>query len=366
MTAVILLAALWGGLVGVGSLEAQETPPRQALSALQGGPVSAAPAPLTPADHPLRATWTGPRARLRHLFAYRGETGAHALQGAVGLLAASGGPIPASPSTAGQRMEGSPRWVLDLGTGFVRANLPANRGAADADHDRSALLLAPRATLAAGIFQGVSPSPTVGGMGSLDLVGELRLLPVFAPDGVSGASVAWGVGARIGVVRESFTLPGLTLVAMHRRAGATVSEGPLVTLPLEDEGTTLTLREVVEVKPSISSLRAVAGKDLMQIGVSAGVQWDRIRGDARVWVLEDADAEAARTAGTTPTSMPLPMDRTTWFVGLNRTWVVTQVSLELGWSPAADAPEEPGSTGFPAYRGADGALSGALSFRITY
>jgi hypothetical protein len=57
------------------------------------------------------------------------------------------------------------------------------------------------------------------------------------------------------------------------------------------------------------------------------------------------------------------VDRTTWFVGVNRPWVVSQAALELWWAGSPGAPEGiPNSvTGGPG-----GGLAGALTFRVRY
>jgi hypothetical protein len=329
---------------GAGILAAQEAPP----------------------STPLLASWPSQAAHLDHAFRFRGEAGARVLHGGLGLLAAAGGPLPASPSTAGQRLHGSPRVVVDAGLAVVRVNLPALENSGATDHDRTSILLAPRITVAAGVFEGFSPAPSVGGVGSVDVVGELRYLPLLAPDGMDGASVSWGLGARVGVLRESFTLPGVTLVGMHRRTGSSGFRGPDQAVTLEG-GQGVIMHEVVEVSPSVTSLRAVVGKDLLAVGVNAGVQRDWIRGDALVEVRQrSGTGGSGNPLATTASTTSVPVDRTTFFVGANRTWVVTQATLELGWSPAAGGPADPSSTGFPAYRGVEGAFSGAISFRITY
>ncbi|TVP50245.1 MAG: hypothetical protein EA350_00820 [Gemmatimonadales bacterium] len=338
------LGAPGAGTLGVESLAAQEAPP----------------------STPVLATWPSESAWAQDFFRFRGRSGARVLQGGLGLLMAAGGPLPASPSTAGQRLHGSPRIVADGGLAVVRVNLPALEGSGATDHDRTSVLLAPRVTVAAGVFEGFSPAPTVGGVGSVDVVAELRYLPLLAPNGLDGASIAWGLGARVGVLRESFTLPGVTLVGMHRRTGSTGYRGPEQPMTLEG-GETVIMHEVVELSPSVTSLRAVVGKDLLAVGVNAGVQRDWIRGDALVDVRQrSATGGSGNPMSTTASTTSVPVDRTTWFVGANRTWVVTQATLELGWSPAAGGPADPGTLGFPAYRGPEGAFSGAISFRITY
>lgn len=321
---------------------------------------------LAPPPTVLPTTFADDRAALLFEWGRHGRGAAHILQGTLGLLAASGGPIPASPSTAGQRLEGSPRWVLDAGVGVTRGNLPAGGGGETVSREhRRALLLAPRITVAAGLFDGFSPAPTVAGVGSLDLVGELRVLPIPGPDHLDGRALAWGVGARVGVIRESFSLPGVTLVAMHRRMGSITHQGTSVDVTL-GTGERVALRYDVEVAPRVTSLRAVAGKDLWAVGVSGGVQWDRIRGDVRIPLTDLAGTPAGTLVPGTGERTGMPVDRTTWFVGVNRTWVVTQVTAEVGWSPKPSGPSDPMGAAASSLRSASSALSAALSFRITY
>src|SRR5690606_2935207 len=73
---------------------------------------------------------------------------------------------------------------------------------------------------AAGVFRGFSPLPTVGGVGSLDVLAGIGL--VFPPTGAGfrgGSKGTWALGARLGILRESFTFPGVSVTGMYRRFG---------------------------------------------------------------------------------------------------------------------------------------------------
>ncbi len=272
-----------------------------------------------------------------------GALAALGLQHGYGLLAAAAGPIPASPSTAGNRLQGSPRWIFDAGVSWTSFNRP---DLTDGQRrDRRSLQGAPRLTVAAGLFEGLSPGPTVGGVGAIDLVAEARLLPVTAMDGLSGRVASWGAGARIGVVRESFSLPGVTLSVMHRRTGTLRYGDP------DADGVQ------ARVAPNVTSLRTVVGKDLWEIGVSGGVQRDRIRGDGAVRVMDEGTEQRSG-------AVSLPADRTTWFLAFNRTWVVTQFAAELGWSPGPDPVGGMGGSG--EFTGPASALTGTFTFRVIY
>ena len=61
-----------------------------------------------------------------------------------------------------------------------------------------------------GVLQGLSIFPTVGGLGSIDMLASLGFAAPPDGEGFDGSLISWGLGAKLGILRESFTLPGLT------------------------------------------------------------------------------------------------------------------------------------------------------------
>lgn len=270
---------------------------------------------------------------------------AHILQGGVGLLVGAGGALPVSPSTAGQRMEGAPRVVVDGGLNVGRVEHLDLLSSGSTARSTTSTLLAGRITATAGVFEGFSPAPTVGGMGSVDGVVTLRFVRFPSGAGFSGTSASVGAGARLGLLRESFSLPGVTLTALHHRPG-TIRYGNL-----EESG-----RRVV-LKPRVTTARLEVGKDLLALGATGGVGFDRMSGRARIAV--EANGEGANAG-------PVSMTQTRRFVfgGINYTWLVTQISGEVSWSPGQDLPDD----FWPreAVSLEDGNLQAAITFRIIY
>jgi hypothetical protein len=273
-----------------------------------------------------------------------------AFQGGLGLLMTAGGPIPASPSTAGRRLASQARIVGDLGVGWASFRHP-DLGSSATDgvrSDRRSQLLGGRFTTAVGVFEGFSPAPNVGGVLSVDAVGTVQVLRHPRGAGDTGTLFQWGGGVRVGVFRESFTLPGLTLSAMHYRTGR------LQYGEVEETGAEFTL------DPDATSLRVVFGKDLLAVGLTAGVGWDRYGGTGSI----RASAPGVSPPSVGPESASLRMTRGYLFAGANFTWVVTQFAGELVWartgSPLGDFP------GTGAHRPGSRQLQGAFSFRVTY
>src|SRR5207253_5684532 len=68
-----------------------------------------------------------------------------------------------------------------------------------------------------GVFTGFGLLPTVGGFLSLDLLGSAGILPAPTSKGFSGSARSYAGGARLGILRESFTAPGISGSVMYRR-----------------------------------------------------------------------------------------------------------------------------------------------------
>lgn len=276
-----------------------------------------------------------------------GRAAALGLGDGLGHLLGAGGPLPAQPGTAGLRVPGSPRWTVDGGVAagsfrWTDVSGPEPRA-------RRSTVMVPRVAVAAGLFEGLAPAPTVAGLGAVDLVIEGRLLSVPLPDGVERRTAGWGAGARVGLLRESFTLPSVTLTGMYRGAG-TLRHGDA------REGTAR-----VAVAPRTATLRASVGKDLLSVGVSGGMErsWQRGRATVQAFPHEVTPLPPGATPETIrPRAGP---DRTTWFAGLNRTWVVARMAAEVGYSPAPEVDELPPGAARPGSM-----VTVSLGLRVTY
>ncbi len=278
-----------------------------------------------------------------------------AVRGArAGLLTAvSGGtPMPGTASTLGRRFPGSARYAFGGTVQLQQVSLldlvSTARPRTDAQREGSVVAL--RGAGAVGVFHGFSPRPTVGGILSVDLVGAASYLFLPASAGWTSGVPAWGVGARVGLLRESFTLPGITVSAVRHSVSS-------VELETDPEGST-------RISTTGWSLRGIVGKDLAGIGLYAGVGQDRGQGRFTV--------SSPPSTGPTPPIYPtgldygsgsLPARRNSLFAGGVYTVLVAQISGELGWASGFD-PVDAGSAGV--IPGSDGMLFVSLLGRITF
>ncbi len=275
-----------------------------------------------------------------------GALAAHALMGGLGLFSAAGGAIPVSPSTVGHRLHGSPRIVVDGGMGFTSFRHPDLNASPGAGLPvRRSSLASGRLTGTVGIFDGFSPAATVGGVGSVDGVASVRIHRTPSSPGLSSSATALSAGVRLGIFRESFSLPGVTLTMMHHRLGRVRYGDP------GSSGARAT------VEPRTNSLRLEIGKDMLALGLTGGAGWDRISGDARV------SASGGGAQGDSGTRR-IRENRRYLFAGVNYTWLVTQLAGEVAWAPGRSHSDPLRGSG--SFEVGGGGLQGALTFRVIH
>lgn len=270
---------------------------------------------------------------------------ARALQGHLGLMSGLGPEVAGSASTLGRRLGTTPRIAVEARAAFAHLGLPdlADPGS---EPSREAAFVVPslRAGITAGLFDGFQLLPTVGGFLSLDLLAHGTVVFLPTGDGFDGNASALTLGARFGLLRESFTLPGVS-VSLSRRMLGEVTYGSA-----EGPG-----GGEVMVDPKVTSVRATVGKDLLAVGVLLGMGWDRYSGSTAI---------TAATEGTPVTTREGSFEnsRKLWFAGAAMNFLVLQISAEAGWAGGFGAVTE--------YRGAPfdptgGNFYGSVAFRLT-
>ncbi len=238
---------------------------------------------------------------------------ARALQGHLGLMSGLGPEVAGSASTLGRRLGTTPRIAIEVRAAFAHLGLPdlADPGS---EPSREASFIVPslRGGVTAGLFDGFQLLPTVGGFLSLDLLAHGSLVFLPTGEGFDGKATALTLGARFGLLRESFTLPGVSVSVSRRMLGQVTygsAEGP--------GGGEVT------VDPTVTSIRATVGKDLLAVGVLLGMGWDRYSGSADIVAATDA---APITIG----DGSFKSSRRLWFAGAAMNFLVLQLSAEVG------------------------------------
>ncbi len=270
---------------------------------------------------------------------------ARALQGHVGLLAGLGSEVSGSAGTLGRRLGATPRVSVGARAAFASVRLPdlADQGV-EPSREASFVVPALHVGVAVGLFDGFALAPTVGGFLSLDVLGQTSVLFLPTAEGFDGRTTGLSLGARVGILRESFTLPGIA-VSVSRR-----SVGDVVYGDAEGAG-----GGSVQVDPTVTSLRMTVGKDLLSVGMLAGFGWDRYSGAATIRAATDG-AMAVESASSFNHSRQLI------FGGAALNFLILQLSAEVGWAGGfEDVTEYFGDQFDPTA----GTFYGSLAFRIT-
>lgn len=243
------------------------------------------------------------------------------LQQQIGLASSLGSDAPGSSSTLGRRLGKIPRVSLSVSAATLRSGVPYIAGSlpGNATDRKTVLLPSLRVDGVAGLLNGFQLGSGVGGILSVDVVGSYSFLRLPAGPDIDGSRMAYGVGARVGLLRESFIVPGVSVSAMRRWHGV-VSAGSV------KDGST----GEAETDIQVSSLRAVAGKNWFAIGLMGGVGWDHYKGDARVAVALPSDAAVAEGEVS---SQRILYFASGWF-----NFLVTRFSAELGVAQGVDDP----------------------------
>lgn len=254
------------------------------------------------------------------------------------LAAAGGNPVAGTASTLGMRMPGSPRWSIALRASTARAAMPPiGEGSATAS-----TLWSVDADAAVGLFNGFNLLPTIGGFASIDVLASVGV--VSAPDDFDRSSaLTWSLGTRVGILRESFTAPGVSVSAMYRSLPDVEFGDPAGGPYFENAG------------QSVISLRGTVGKRVLGIGLTGGIGYDRATSDLRVSYSEFSPL---MPPPATAAEDDIHFDRTMFFGNVSYTLLILNMSAELGWQEGGDRPadahEDTGS----------GGLFGGIAFRL--
>lgn len=273
--------------------------------------------------------------------------GVEIAQPRLGLAFAGGNPVPGTASTLGIRLGTLPRVSLGGRITGVWVELPPILDQDDADEIE---FVAPSLDVDAsiGVFSGVSIAPTLGGVGSVDLLASVGLIPLPGDEGfVDDAPLSWAVGARLGLLRESFTAPGISVSAMYRRMEDVAFGDPDL---VEDDA-------FFETDLTMWSLRGAVSKRLFVFGLAAGAGYDHFSSDVAI---------AARTGTTTVSVAAEDFENSNVSAFVNASWtlLILNVVGEVGWQAGVGAVEGI-SAGRLDFDPEEGTFFGSFAIRIS-
>lgn len=219
--------------------------------------------------------------------------------------------------------------------------------------------------VALGLFNGLSVGP-VGGLGALDLLGSVSLIPALEETGLADHIINWGAGARLGILKQGLVMPGVSVSGMYRNM-AEVSFGDVAGGDPAEFSTDL----------STLSLRAAVSKGLLAFDFAAGGGYDIYTSDVAFDFEVTCPATRCGTPTTASPSQPVAGELQTaaWnvFANAGLSLLIVNVIGELGYQKATEVitAEDLQEAGLPNQQPtaedlAGGRLFGSIGVRFTF
>lgn len=244
------------------------------------------------------------------------------LQPELGMALAGGNPVLGTASPIGTKFRFIPRIYVGGRINFVWAAIPDvldyPDDAAAAVATREFSVPMPQLDISVGLFEGWRMSSTLSGLGSVEILGSLGAMILPAGEGFENDATGLGLGARIGLIRESFTAPGLSLSGEYQWTGR-IRHGQVT--GGDDAEFSMDL--------SATSFRLGLSKSFVAIGLALTVGWDHYQSDVDLGV---ADVDGALVA-VVPADDRVSLSEDRWSVAVDVSYIVLflNIAAELGW-----------------------------------
>jgi hypothetical protein len=264
---------------------------------------------------------------------------AESLQPQLGVLVAGGNPTLGAASTQGLRFGRVPRISasLKLNASFVRVPDIVAAGSSGAAPVGTFDAVAPAlaGALSVGVLPGFTLAPGFAGLGSVDLLGSATWLPfrAFDIEGLRGSDVGYGLGARFGILRESFSVPGVSVSVMRHhlpRLGFGEPCDPEHLAADDPRCDAPSSAGALAADLTNWSTRAVASKRLVGFGLTGGIGYDHYASDLAYAFRHDGQSFASG-------DVRLKQDRWSAFGNLSYTLLIATLGLEAGWQQGSGA-----------------------------
>jgi len=249
-------------------------------------------------------------------------TAVHLLQPELGMALAGGNPVLGTASPIGTKFRFMPRIYLGGRINFIWAAIPNvleypdDPAAALATREFSVPM--PQLDVSVGLFDGWRLGSTLAGLGSVEILGSLGAMILPAGEGFENDATGLGLGARIGLIRESFTAPGLSLSGEYQWTGR-IRHGRVTNGDDAQFGMDL----------SATSFRMGLSKSFVAIGLALTIGWDHYQSDVDLGV---ADADGTLIA-VVPGDNRVSLSEDRWSAAVDVSYIVLflNIAAELGW-----------------------------------
>jgi hypothetical protein len=315
-------------------------------------------------------------------FCYTVAQAVESAQPQVGIAVVGGNVTPGSATSGGLHLGVIPGLSVTGKVNFAMARFPnVVSTSAGPDHTGEKSIPVPtvQGTAAFGLLPGFDLAPGLGGFGAIDLLGSLTWLPIKASQlhgfGENTATTAYGIGGRVGLLKESFGTPGVSVSLMYHNLGK-VSYGNVCETtdaptgdagdgPQTQTGVCLGDGDRGEFAFDLEdwSARAQVSKKLLLVGLAAGVGYDRWSSDTDYGFRGSCLESSACFVRVTNAGL----DNSRWSVFADATvgGILGSLVAEAGWLQGGDP-----ITGFDQatneFDPKKGTLFGSVGLKLTF
>lgn len=276
--------------------------------------------------------------------------GVELLGSGLGILLSGGNPVLGTASPLGTKFRWMPRFNVGGRIGFAWVDVPdileypADPATPVGTIDVNAFM--PQLDLSVGVFDGFDLGSTLGGFAAVEVLGSLGAMVLSAGDGFQNDATGVGLGVRAGLLRESFTFPGVSISAAYKWFGR-------VQLGSVERGSDAQYG----FDMAAWSVRAGISKSFVAIGLALTVGYDRFETDYD-WGQADVGGGLLPVV---PETDPLNVDTESWSAFVDVSYIVLFFNIvgEVGWQEELRRVNSRGD------QLSSGGLVGALGIRLT-
>jgi hypothetical protein len=240
----------------------------------------------------------------------------------LGLAAAGGNPVLGTASPIGTKFRFIPRVYFGGRMNFAWGQIPDVIGYPDDPGQPIAVrdfsIFSPQLDLSVGLFDGFKLGSTLGGLASVELLGSLGPLVLPSGEGFRNDVTAAGLGARIGILRESFTAPGLSVSGEYQWTGR-IQYGDVAAGSDAQFGIDL----------NVTSFRAAISKSFVSIALALTLGWDHYQSDVDLTVTDSG----GQLVPIIPSSARESLGAERWSAFVDVSYIVLFLNIvaEVGW-----------------------------------
>jgi hypothetical protein len=244
------------------------------------------------------------------------------LQPDLGIALASGNPVLGTASPIGTKFRFIPRVFIGGRINFVWAGIPDVLDYPDDPSTgvgtRSFSVPMPQIDVSVGVFDGFRVGSTASGLGSVELLGSLGPMILPAGEGFENDATGVGLGARIGLVRESFSAPGISISGEYQWTGriryGNVAQGDDAQFGMDMEA---------------ASFRLGLSKSFVSLGLALTIGWDHYQSEVDFGIA----GSDGNLVAVVPQDSPASLSAGRWLAAVDVSYIVLffNIALEAGW-----------------------------------